>query len=71
MTTFITEFVNRVIVPRNNIADHCVALVPGGAILGIDEYVHIDLEHSHTVLSPDEARRVASKLKKIADLIDP
>jgi hypothetical protein len=48
-----------------------VALVTGGAILGFDDRVHIDLNRAHTVLSPDEARRFAAELKRIADAIDP
>jgi hypothetical protein len=49
----------------------CVAVVTGGAILGFDDQVHIDLDRAHTVLSPDEARRFAFELKRIADMIDP
>lgn len=48
-----------------------VALVTGGAVLGFDDQVHIDLDRAHTVLSPDEARRFAFELKRIADMIDP
>jgi hypothetical protein len=48
-----------------------VALVTGGAVLGFDDQVHIDLNRAHTVLSPDEARRFAAELKRIADIIDP
>jgi hypothetical protein len=48
-----------------------VALVTGGAVLGFDAQVHIDLDRAHTVLSPDEARRFAAELKRIADAIDP
>ena len=48
-----------------------VALVTGGAVLGFDDQVHIDLDRAHTVLSPDEARRFAADLKRIADAIDP
>jgi hypothetical protein len=69
--TLIAHFASRIIAPRTNIPDHCVALVAGGAILGFDGHVHIDLDRSHTVLSADEARRVAVELKKIADAIDP
>jgi hypothetical protein len=69
--TLIAHFAYRVIAPRTNVANHCVSLVAGGAILGFDDHVHIDLDRSHTVLSPDEARRVAVELKKIADAIDP
>jgi hypothetical protein len=36
-----------------------------------DDQVHIDLDRAHTVLSPDEARRFAAELKRIADVIDP
>jgi hypothetical protein len=39
--------------------------------LGFDDQIHIDLDRAHTVLSPDEARRFAFELKKIADMIDP
>ena len=48
-----------------------VALVTGGAVLGFDGQVHIDLDRAHTILSPDEARRFAAELKRIADVIDP
>jgi hypothetical protein len=48
-----------------------VALVTGGALLGFDDQVHIDLNRTHTVLSPDEARQFAAALKRIADAIDP
>ena len=48
-----------------------VALVTGGAVLGIDDRVHIDLNRSHTVLSPNDARQFAAELKRIADVIDP
>ena len=30
-----------------------------------------DLDRTHTILSPDEARRFAAELKRIADVIDP
>ena len=69
--TFIPNFATRIVAPRTNMPDYCVALVAGGAILGFDGHVHIDLDRSHTVLSADEARRVAIELKKIADTIDP
>ncbi|HUZ91629.1 MAG TPA: hypothetical protein VMU78_07000 [Methylocella sp.] len=49
----------------------CVAVVAGGAVLGFDDKVHVDLDRAHTVLSPDEARRFAFELKRIADMIDP
>jgi hypothetical protein len=49
----------------------CVAVVTGGAILGFDDQVHIDLDRAHTVLTPDEARRFAAELKRIADTLDP
>ena len=48
-----------------------VALVAGGAILGFDDRIHIDLDRSHTVLTPDEARQFSAELKKIADEIEP
>lgn len=69
--TFIAHVGNLLVAPRTNIPHQCVALIVGGAILGFDDHVHLDLERSHTVLSPDEARRVAAKLQKIADVIDP
>ncbi len=69
--TFIAHLGNLIVAPRTNISHRCVALIEGGAILGFDDHVHIDLERSHTVLSPDQARRVAVELKKIANLIDP
>jgi len=46
------------------------ASVTGGAGLGFDGEVHIDLDCAHTVLSADEAMRFAAELKKIADTID-
>jgi len=48
-----------------------VSLVAGGAVLAVDDQVHIDLGRSHTVLSPNEARQFAAELKRIADMIDP
>ena len=44
--------------------EHSVALVSGGAILGFDDQVHIDLNRAHTELSPDEARRFATGAQK-------
>ena len=43
---------------KKNIAEPSVALVVGGALLGIDDQVHIDLDRSHTVLSPDDAEEI-------------
>ena len=40
-------------------------------LLGFDDQVHIDLDRSHTVLSPDEARQFSAELKRIADEIEP
>jgi hypothetical protein len=48
-----------------------VSLVAGGAVLAVDDQVHLDLDRSHTVLSPNEARQFAAELKRIADVIDP
>jgi len=48
-----------------------VSLVAGGAVLAVDDQVHIDLNRSHTVLSPNDARHFAAELKRIADVIDP
>jgi hypothetical protein len=48
-----------------------VSLVAGGAVLAVDDQLHIDLDRSHTVLSPNEARQFAAELKRIADVIDP
>jgi hypothetical protein len=48
-----------------------VSLVAGGAVLAVDDQVHLDLDRSHTVLSPNEARQLAAELKRIADVIDP
>jgi hypothetical protein len=44
--------------------------VPGGAVLGFDDQVHIDLDRSHTVLSPSDARHFAAELNRIADAVD-
>ena len=59
------------IAPRKSPAEYSVALVAGGAVLGFDHQVHIDLDRAHTVLSPNDARLFAAELKKIADVIDP
>jgi hypothetical protein len=53
------------------ISEPSVALVTGGAVIGFDNQVHIDLDCAHTVLSPDQARQFAAKLKRIAAAIDP
>jgi hypothetical protein len=59
-------------IPASNLTpEPSVALVTGGAVLGFDGQVHIDLDRAHTILSPDEARRFAAELKRIADVIDP
>jgi hypothetical protein len=58
------------IAPRESLAEYSVALVAGGAVLGFDHQVHIDLDRAHTVLSPDDARQFATELKRTADLID-
>jgi hypothetical protein len=52
--TLFAHFAYRIIAPRKSISDHCVALVTGDAILGFDGHVHIDLDRSHTVLSPKQ-----------------
>jgi hypothetical protein len=59
------------VAPRKSLAEYSVALVAGGAVLGFDHQVHIDLDRAHTVLSPDDARQFATELKRIADVIDP
>jgi hypothetical protein len=69
--TLIANFGYRVRVPHSSIAEPSVMLVPGGAVLGFDDQVHIDLDRSHTVLSPSDARQFSAKLKRIADMIDP
>jgi hypothetical protein len=66
----VENFVYRIIAPRKSIAEYSVALVAGGAVLGFDDQVHIDLDRSHTVLSPDDARQFSAELKRIADVID-
>ncbi len=71
MTALSAYFTYLITARQNNTADHCVALVIGGAILGFDDLVHIDLDRSHTVLSPNDARQFAAELKRIADVIDP
>jgi hypothetical protein len=53
------------------ISEPSVALVTGGAVIGFDNQVHIDLDCAHTVLSPDQARQFAARLKRIAAAIDP
>jgi hypothetical protein len=50
-------------------SDVC-ASSPGGAVLGFDDQVHIDLDRSHTVLSPSDARHFAAELNRIADAVD-
>ena len=64
------NFAYRIRAPRNSITEHSVALVTGGAVLGFDDQVHIDLDRPHTVLSPHEARQFAAELNRIADVID-
>ena len=39
-------------------------------MLGFDDQVHIDLDRSHTVLSPSDARYFAAELNRIADAAD-
>ena len=56
--------------PRKSPAEYSVTLIAGGAILGFEDRVHIDLDCAHTVLSSNEARQFAAELKKIADVID-
>jgi hypothetical protein len=41
-----------------------VSLVAGGAVLAVDDRVHLDLDRSHTVLSPNEARQFAAEPQK-------
>jgi hypothetical protein len=65
------NFAYRIIAPRKSIAEYSVALVAGGAVLGFDDQVHIDLDCAHKVLTPDEARQFSAELKRIADAIDP
>ena len=60
-----------IVAAHNKIAKYSVTLVAGGALLGFDDQVHIDLDRSHTVLSPDEARQFSAELKRIADEIEP
>jgi hypothetical protein len=66
----IANFGYRAKLPRRSVAKPIVMLVPGGAVLGIDDLVHIDLDRSHTVLSPSDARHFAAELKRIADAVD-
>lgn len=65
------ETENRVVPLRKNSTEHVVAHVPGGAVLGFDKQVHLDLDRTHTVLTPEAARQFADELKKIADAVDP
>jgi hypothetical protein len=71
LTLLSAYFTNLITASHNNTVEHCVALVIGGAILGFDDRAHIDLERSHTVLSPNDARQFAAELKRIADVLDP
>jgi hypothetical protein len=71
LTSLSAYFTYLITVSDNNTVEHCVALVIGGVILGFDDRVHIDLERSHTVLSPNDARQFAAELKRIADVLDP
>ena len=66
----IANFGYRARLPRSSITKPIVMLVPGGAVLGFDDLVHIDLDRSHTVLSPSDVRRFAAELKRIADAVD-
>jgi hypothetical protein len=65
------NILHHIIAAHNKIAKYSVTLVAGGALLGFDDQIHIDLDRSHTVLSPDEARQFSSELKRIADEIEP
>ncbi len=69
--TLFANFACRARAPGKSITEYSVAVVSGGAVLGFDGQVHIDLDRSHTVLSPDEARRFAAEVTRIADTIDP
>ncbi len=53
------------------ISEPSVALVTGGAVMGIDNQVHIDLDCAHTVLTAEQARQFAAKLKRIAAAMEP
>jgi hypothetical protein len=66
----IANFGYRVRLLRRSVANPVVMLVPGGAVLGFDDQVHIDLDRSHTVLSPSDARHFAAGLNRIADAVD-
>ncbi|HXW71463.1 MAG TPA: hypothetical protein VEK34_08485 [Methylocella sp.] len=56
--------------PANDLMlDPVVALVTGGAVLGMDGEVHIDLDRSHLALSAIEARHFAAEVSRIADKI--
>jgi hypothetical protein len=66
----ISNFGYRAKVPHSHNAEPSVMLVPGGAVLGFDDEVHIDLDRSHTVLSPSDARHFAAELARIADAVD-
>jgi hypothetical protein len=66
----IANFGYRVRLPRRSVADPVVMLVPGGAVLGFDDLVHIDLDRSHTVLSASGARHFAAELIRVADTVD-
>ena len=65
------NILHHIIAAHNKIAKYSVTLVAGGALLGFDDQIHIDLDRSHTVLSPDEASQFSSELKRIADEIEP
>jgi hypothetical protein len=66
------KMLETILVTASDLKPECsVALVTGGAILGFDDRVHIDLDFAHKVLTPDEARQFADELKRIADAIDP
>jgi hypothetical protein len=52
------------------ISEPSVALVTGGAVMGFDNQVHIDLDCAHTVLTAEQARQFAAKLKRIAAAMD-
>ena len=71
MPSIFAYFAYHLAAPRKSTSKHCVTLVTGGAILGFDDRVHIDLDCAHTALTPDDARQFAAELKRIADVIDP
>jgi len=60
-----------IVAAHNKIANIVSRSSPEGRSWGSMTRFISDLDRSHTVLSPDEARQFSAELKRIADEIEP